>query len=226
MDIGVSKTMIEMILSTISSWITEFIASAGYTGIIFLMAIESAGIPAPSEIIMPFAGFLVQKSILNFWSVVLFGTLGNLLGSIVAYWVGYWGGRPLVDKYGKYIFLSHRDLNLADRFFDQRGNLTVFIGRLLPVVRTYISFPAGLTKMNFGKFCIYTTLGSLPWCIALTYIGVRLGEHWNQIKEYTRGFDLVILVIFVIGIYWWIRRHALDKSEARNSKSEINPKSQ
>lgn len=214
--------MIETLLSAISSWITSLISSMGYIGIILLMLVESAGIPAPSEIIMPFSGFLVQQGIFNFWLVALFGTLGNLLGSIVAYWIGYWGGRPLVEKYGQYIFLSPRDLDLADRFFRRRGSLTVLIGRLLPVVRTYISFPAGLAKMNFGKFCVYTIVGSLSWSIALTYIGVRLGEHWHQIKEYTRGLDAFVTVVILLGIVYFLVKHSPNK--IKNQAAKINKK--
>lgn len=198
--------MIESILSTISLWITGFILSTGYIGVIFLMAIESAGIPAPSEIIMPFSGFLVYNGTLNFWFVSIAGTVGNLIGSIVAYWVGLAGGRPFLNKFGKYLLISQHDLDIAEAYFKRRGKLTVFVGRLLPVIRTYISLPAGIAKMNFWQFCLYTVLGAFPWCVALTYIGVRLGEHWSTIKEYTRGLDLAIVILFVIGIYWWIKR--------------------
>lgn len=210
--------MIEAILSTVSSWITGLISSAGYPGIIFLMLSESAGIPAPSEIIMPFSGFLIYSGQFNFWSVALAGTVGNLFGSIVAYWLGYVGGRPFIQKYGQYILLSEHDLALSEKFFAKRGNLTVFVGRLLPVIRTYISFPAGIAKMNFWWFCVYTVLGAFPWCVMLTYVGVRLGEHWAKIKEYTRGLDLLIVIVLALGILWWSRRHSLEKSKYQISK--------
>lgn len=205
--------MFEGLLSTLSSWITSLISATGYPGIIFLMAIESAGIPAPSEIIMPFAGFLVQAGSLNFWLVALAGTIGNLAGSAVAYWIGLVGGRPFLDKYGRYILISRHDLDLAETFFRSRGRLTVLVARLLPVVRTYISFPAGIARMAFGQFCLYTVLGAFPWCVMLTYVGVRLGEHWVKIKEYSRGLDLAIIVMLGIGIYWWLRKRAAQKSK-------------
>lgn len=171
------------------------------------MLIESAGIPAPSEIIMPYAGFIAQEGRLNFWLVSVAGTIGNLLGSIVAYWVGYSGGRPLIQKYGRYILLSNHELELAEKFFAKRGSLTVFVGRLLPVVRTYISFPAGIAKMNFWRFCLYTILGAFPWCVMLAYAGVRLGEHWVKIKEYTRGLDIIIIALLIIAVVYFVNRH-------------------
>lgn len=183
------------------------ISTLGYGGVILLMAIESANIPLPSEIIMPFSGFLVAKGELNLWLVGLAGTIGCVLGSIVSYWLGAWGGRPLIEKYGKYILISHHDLDIADGWFKKRGEITVFIGRLLPIVRTFISFPAGISRMNFGRFIIYSFLGSLPWALSLAYIGQKLGESWEQIRSYFRGFDWVILALIVLLIVWWIWRH-------------------
>ncbi len=204
--------MATKILSVIATWIMAVISALGYGGVILLMAIESANIPLPSEIIMPFSGFLVAKGELNLWLVGLAGAIGCVLGSIVSYWLGVWGGRPLIEKYGKYVLISHHDLDIADGWFKKHGEITVFVGRLLPVVRTFISFPAGISKMNFGRFVIYSFLGSLPWTLALAFIGQKLGENWEQIRSYFRGFDWVILALIVILIVWWVWRHLKNSS--------------
>lgn len=156
---------------------------------------------------MPFSGFLVADGAMNFWIVVFLGTLGNLGGSLLAYWIGWRGGRPLIEKYGKYILISKHDLDLADHWFTKYGNLTTFVGRLLPIIRTYISFPAGISKMNIVKFSIYTFFGALPWCIALTYAGVRMGENWELIRAKMHNFDTAILVLLILLIAWYIFRH-------------------
>lgn len=207
--------MATFILSTIASWIVSVISTLGYGGVIMLMAIESANIPLPSEIIMPFSGFLVAKGELNLWLVGLAGAIGCVLGSILSYFIGAWGGRPLVLKYGKYIFISHNDLDLTDRWFQKHGEMTVFAGRLLPVVRTFISFPAGIARMNFGRFIIYSFLGSLPWTLTLAFIGQKLGENWESLRRYFHGFDWIILGLILVGIGWWIVRHL-----KQNQKSE------
>jgi len=199
--------MINFILSGLASLIIKIISSTGYFGVAMLMALESAGILIPSEVIMPFSGFLVFTGEFNFWLTVLCGAAGNLLGSMAAYWIGYAGGRPLIEKYGKYILISGRDLNLADSWFKRYGQATVFFSRLLPIVRTLISFPAGIAKMNFKKFSFYTVLGSLPWSLALTYIGLALGENWQSLKIYFEKFDIVIAGLIIAGIVWWVRRH-------------------
>ncbi len=199
--------MATIILSTIAGFIINTISVVGYGGVILLMAIESANIPLPSEIIMPFSGFLVARGELNLWLVGLAGAIGCVIGSIASYWLGMLGGRPLVEKYGKYILISHHDLDLADRWFKKHGEVTVFVGRLLPVVRTFISFPAGIAKMHFGRFVIYSFLGSLPWTLALAYVGQKMGENWEKIRSYFRGFDYLILILIVLIIIWWIWRH-------------------
>lgn len=201
------KDMASNILSVIASWIVGVISALGYGGVILLMAIESANIPLPSEIIMPFSGFLVARGELNLWLVGLAGAIGCVLGSVFSYWLGAVGGRPLVQKYGKYILISHHDLDLADNWFKKRGELTVFVGRLLPVVRTFISFPAGIARMNFGRFVLYSFLGSLPWCLLLAYVGQKMGENWENIRGYFHKFDYLILVLIVLFIIWWVWRH-------------------
>jgi membrane protein DedA with SNARE-associated domain len=199
--------MVYTLLSIVSGFIIGIISKLGYAGVMFLMAIESACIPLPSEVIMPFSGYLVFLGRFNLYLAGFFGALGCLLGSILAYFIGLYGGRPLIEKYGKYILISHKDLNRADLWFKKYGEATVFFSRLLPVIRTYISFPAGVAKMNFGKFCFYTFLGSFPWTLGLAYLGLRLGEHWESLKEYFRRFDILIGAIIVLAIIWYILRH-------------------
>ncbi|HLB95872.1 MAG TPA: DedA family protein [Patescibacteria group bacterium] len=199
--------MATAILSAIANWIMSVISSLGYWGVVLLMAIESANIPLPSEIIMPFSGFLVAKGVFNLYLTALAGAVGCAIGSVFSYWLGAWGGRPLVEKYGKYILISHHDLDLADRWFSRYGEATVFFSRLLPIVRTFISFPAGIARMNFLRFVVYSFLGSLPWTLLLAWIGQKLGDNWEDIRGYFHGLDWVILGLIVIGIVWWIWRH-------------------
>jgi len=199
--------MATKILGIISLWIIGIISTLGYGGVILLMAIESANIPIPSEIIMTFAGVLVARGVLNFYVVSLFGAIGCVIGSVVSYYLGMWGGRPFIEKYGKYVLISHHDLNISEKWFTKYGELTVFFGRLIPVIRTFISFPAGITKMNMTRFVIYSFLGSLIWSILLTYIGFRLGENWEEIRQIFHGLDWIILVLIILGVIWWIARH-------------------
>src|SRR5215468_2834611 len=168
--------MIAKIITILSSFIVATISTLGYSGIVLLMAIESACIPLPSEIIMPFSGYLVSRGEMNLWWVGVAGALGCVLGSLVAYWVGMYGGRPVIEKYGRYVLISLHDLDMADRWFARRGEVIVFASRLLPVIRTFIAFPAGVARMNLGRFTVYTFLGSFPWCLGLAYIGQKLGE--------------------------------------------------
>jgi membrane protein DedA with SNARE-associated domain len=180
---------------------------------------------------MPFSGFLVASGRFNLWLVALAGTLGCLIGSIITYFIGYYGGRPLVLKYGKYVLLHHRDLELAERWFAKYGDVTIFFSRLLPIVRTFISLPAGISKMNFSKFVLYTILGSFPWCLGLTYIGFKLGENWQTIGKYFRGADWIIFALIVALIAWWIWRHIRMRNEkdinkASNLNDQSNHKSQ
>ena len=191
----------------IATWIISVIATMGYGGIILLMAIESACIPLPSEIIMPFAGFLVFKGEMTLWSVALAGAIGCVIGSIPAYYLGMYGGRPLVEKYGKWVLISANDLDWADKAFAKHGEIIIFIGRLMPAVRTFIAFPAGVARMNMPKFIIYTFVGSLIWCWVLAYAGFKTGEHWGSLKVYFHEFHLVLIAASVLFLAWYIRRH-------------------
>lgn len=202
--------MIARIIELVSAFIIATISTLGYGGIVLLMAIESACIPLPSEIIMPFSGYLVYTGELNLWIVSLAGAAGCVVGSLVAYWIGMYGGRPFIEKYGRYVLISHHDLDLADRWFNRFGEVIVFASRLLPVIRTFIAFPAGVARMNLKKFVIYTFLGSLPWCLGLAYAGQKLGEQWDKnptLKSLFHRFDFVIGILIVLAAIWWVWRH-------------------
>ena len=191
--------MLGKLLAGLAAFIIGVISSLGYGGIVLLMAIESACIPLPSEVTMPFAGYLVFRGELTLWGVALAGAVGCVLGSLVAYAVGAWGGRPLVQRYGRYVLISHRDLDLADRWFARHGDIIILIGRLLPVVRTFIAFPAGVARMPLGKFIVYSFIGSLIWCWALAWVGERLGEHWDSLGLYFHRFDALIVAVILAG---------------------------
>ena len=191
-----------------SETVIHLIESLGYWGIFLGMTIESTCIPLPSEIIMTFAGYVVYEGKMAFWGVVLVGTLGNLVGSLIAYYIGWWGGRPLLEKYGKYILITPNKLNLADEWFERYGHEAVLISRLLPGLRTFISLPAGITHMNLKKFILYTVVGSLPWCFVLTYIGVLMGPNWTTIESYFRYLDILVgigIVVFLVYIIYHYR---------------------
>lgn len=202
--------MISHILESVGAWIVGVISAGGYGGVMLLMAIESACIPLPSEIIMPFSGYLVYTGRFSLLAVATAGAIGCNVGSVVAYEIGYFGGRPLVERWGRYIFLSKRELDIADRFFERRGALAVLIARLLPVVRTFIALPAGIARMPRLKFHIYTFLGSWPWCFVLAYIGMRLGESWDKdprLKLWFHRFDAIILGVIIIAIVYFVWSH-------------------
>lgn len=199
--------MVSKIITILSAFVISVISSTGYAGILVLMAIESACIPLPSEVIMPFSGYLVFTGRFHLLWVATVGALGCNLGSLIAYEIGYYGGRPLVEKYGSYILLSKRELDMADRFFQRFGDLTVFLSRLLPVIRTFIALPAGIARMKRLRFHVYTFVGSWPWCLGLAWIGVKLGERWDsdpRLKMWFHRFDAIIGGILVIGIIWFV----------------------
>lgn len=199
--------MVTRILEWLAALIIYVISRMGLPGIVLLMAIESACIPLPSEVIMPFSGYLVFLGKYSLWSVGLAGAIGCVVGSVPAYYLGMYGGRPLIEKYGKYILLSHRDLDLADRWFARHGEATVFFARLLPVIRTFIAFPAGVARMEMKRFISYTFAGSLPWCLGLAYVGMVMGEKWPTLRVYFHKFDLLIGAVLIAGIVWYVRRH-------------------
>lgn len=196
--------MVSTILESLAALIIAVISQTGYLGILLLMAIESACIPLPSEVIMPFSGYLVHTGRFQLLWVGLAGAVGCNLGSLVAYYVGSLGGRPLVEKYGRWLLVTHHDLEMADRFFARYGDWAVFIARLLPVVRTFIAFPAGVSRMNVARFHLYTFLGSLPWCLALAYAGMKMGERWVTLRQYFHRFDAALGVVIVLFAVWFV----------------------
>jgi membrane protein DedA with SNARE-associated domain len=200
----------EKIISALAAFIIAVISSLGYAGIVLLMAIESACIPLPSEVIMPFSGYLVYTGRFTLLWVATMGAIGCNLGSLIAYEIGAYGGRPLIERYGQYILLSRHELDIADRFFARWGSATVFFSRLLPVVRTFIALPAGVARMPRLRFHLYTFLGSWPWCLGLAWVGLKLGERWDsdpRLKIWFHRFDAVIggLIIVAVVLFVWSR---------------------
>ena len=191
--------MLDKIVSGLSAFIIATIATLGYGGVVLMMAIESACIPLPSEVIMPFSGFLVASGRFNLQMVALMGALGCLLGSYVAYYVGANGGRRFIERYGRYLLIAPHELETADRFFERWGSLAVFLSRMLPVIRTFIAFPAGVSRMKLLPFSIYTLLGSYIWCLVLAYAGMKLGEHWKDLAPYFHRFDALIAILLIAG---------------------------
>lgn len=199
--------LIESIITVLSRFVINTISTFGYTGILLTMAIESACIPLPSEIIMPFSGYLVATGQFTMLGVTLAGAIGNVVGSIVAYYAGVWGGRPFVERYGPYFLVSHHDLDVADRWFARYGEAAVFFSRMLPVVRTFISLPAGIARMNFPRFVLFTFFGALPWCYLLAYVGVKMGEEWERLREYFHQFDVVIGLCLALAAGYFLWSH-------------------
>jgi membrane protein DedA with SNARE-associated domain len=196
--------MLERLFVAITGFVVAAISAGGYGGIVLLMAIESACIPLPSEIIMPFAGYLVYRGELGLLGVSVAGALGCVVGSLVAYAVGAVGGRPAIERWGRWLLISPHELEIADRWFARWGGQTVFWARLLPVVRTFIAFPAGVARMRLWPFVWLTFAGSLPWCLALAYAGLRLAENWSEVRESLHGFDMAIAAVVGLGFAWFV----------------------
>ena len=194
-------------LANIASFITHAISNLGYLGVAGLMAVESACIPLPSEVILPFSGYLVATGRFSLWLVALAGATGSVVGSMVAYALGAWGGRPLLERYGSYVLVSTDDLDRADRWFERHGDLTILVGRVLPVVRTYIGLPGGMARMNLWRFNAYTFVGSFVWSLGLAWIGKLLGEHWHTIGGWFHRFDVAIVALVVGAAGWYVYRH-------------------
>lgn len=199
--------MLAQLLESLGTWIVAVISAGGYAGIVALMAIESVCIPLPSELIMPFAGYLVSTGQLSLLGVAIAGAVGCSIGSTVAYAVGVWAGRPAIERWGRYVLLGSHDLDVAENFFKRYGSVAVFVGRLLPVVRTFIALPAGFARMSMWKFQLYTFVGSLIWCFALAWLGQQLGNQWNTnpaVKAAFHNADIVIVVLVVLGVAWFL----------------------
>jgi membrane protein DedA with SNARE-associated domain len=192
--------MADKILGALSAFIVATIAALGYSGVVLMMAVESACIPLPSEVIMPFAGYLVSTGRFSLQLVAIAGAVGCLLGSYVAYYIGHSGGRWFLLRYGRWVLIAPHEIEIADRFFERWGAPAVFFSRMLPVVRTFIAFPAGVARMRLAPFTLYTLAGSYPWCLALAYVGMKLGQHWDTLGPYFHRFDTLIGALLVIGM--------------------------
>jgi membrane protein DedA with SNARE-associated domain len=210
--------MSEKIIALLVEFVTHVIDVGGYAGIAGLLALNSAGIPLPSELIMPFSGYLVYLGRFNLSLVAIAGAVGCNVGSAIAYWIGTKGGRPLVERYGKWVLMSHHDLERMTGFFDQYGSITILIGRMLPVVQTFVAFPAGIARMPRLRFHIYTTVGSLCWYFCLASIGRKLGEQWDtdpRFHEWFHRFHLVVEIALLVGVVWFVWSHVRRSREAK-----------
>jgi membrane protein DedA with SNARE-associated domain len=202
--------MNEKILALLVHFITQTIQSGGYAGIAALMALNSSGIPIPSELIMPFSGYLVYLGHFNLILVVIAGSVGCNIGSAVAYWIGAKGGRPLVERYGKWVLMSQHDLDRMSWFFERFGSIAILVGRMLPVVQTFVAFPAGIAKMPRLRFHIYTTVGSLIWYSCLAWAGMKLGQRWDsdpRFEQLFHRFHLVVELAIVLAAVWFVWSH-------------------
>jgi membrane protein DedA with SNARE-associated domain len=209
--VGAHVSLLDSILAPVAAWVAATLGHTGHLGVVGLMAIESACIPLPSEIILPFSGYLVSRGVFNLHLAALAGAFGNLLGSWLAYALGYYGGRPFLERYGRYLLMKPHDLDLADRWFARYGMGAVFLGRVMPIVRTFISLPAGIARVSLVPFSILTFLGSWIWSYGLIYAGVKLGEHWDQVRAVGHRFDTAIALLIAVGLLTYLWRHLAPK---------------
>jgi len=184
--------------------ITQFITAGGYSTIIFLMTLESMVFPVPSEAVMPFVGFLVSIHVFSFWYALLVSVIGSVIGSLISYYIGVYGGRTVLKKWGKYLLLNEHHLDVTENFFNQRGESTIFFSRFIPIIRHFISIPAGIGKMSISKFLIFTILGAGMWNAFLIYVGMVLGRNWQNLEHYSKVFDVLVIIILIIGIGYWV----------------------
>ncbi len=205
--------MLDLIDSIVLPFLESLYSSFGYVGVVIAMTIESCAIPVPSELILPLAGWSVSRGLIEpltsspwtYWGAVAAGVAGNTLGSLASYAIGAYGGRPLVERYGRYVLISSHDLELADRWFARYGQATVFFSRMLPIVRTFISVPAGIARMPLGRFVLFSILGAIPWVMLLVWGGMQLGDHWRELKDALKGLDYLVAacVVALVGLFVW-----------------------
>lgn len=208
-------SIITTILGRIGEFAVNVIGFLGYPGLVILMAMESMIFPLPSELVMPFAGFLVAQGKMNFWLVALFSSIGTLLGSLISYYIGYYGGHGFVNRYGKYFLLDKHDLKKTEKYFKKNGEKTIFISRFIPVIRHLISIPAGIGKMDLKKFSLYTVLGGAIWNMFLAWLGYVLGENWDKVKHYSEYISIpAAIIIVIVGVYF-IYRHVKHKKKRK-----------
>jgi membrane protein DedA with SNARE-associated domain len=211
--------MIEKFIALLGELVKRVISAGGYKGIVALLALNSSGIPIPSEVILPFSGYLVHQGRFSLILVVTMGVIGCNIGSAVAYWIGAKGGRPLVERYGKWVLMSQHDLDRMSGFFDRFGSITILAGRMLPIVQTYVAFPAGIARMSRLRFHIYTTVGSLIWYFCLAWAGMKLGAAWDtdpRMHEWFHRFHLVVVAALAAGVVWFFWSHVI-RARRRNA---------
>ncbi|MCL6473208.1 MAG: DedA family protein [Firmicutes bacterium] len=202
-------TVFDLVANAVVAIIEKF----GYWAIFVGMFLESACIPVPSEVVMPFSGFASSKGLLSFWMVVAVGSAGQVLGSTATYFIGRSGGRYILERYGKYVLISPRDIGRADKWFEKYGEATVLFTRMMPVVRTFISLPAGISKMGFLKFIIYSTIGIIPWTLLLAFVGIKMGENWDKIRNVFHGLDMVVGIAILVAVFFYLRTHLKHNKE-------------
>jgi len=212
---------LSFILGHVGAFAVDIISAGGYLGVAFLMALESMIVPLPSELVMPFAGFAAAQGKLNFPFVVLASAAGSLIGSLISYTMGYFGGNRFVVHFGKYLFLDVADLKKTEDWFDRQGEKTIFISRFVPVVRHFISIPAGIGRMNLGKFCLYTVLGAAPWNAFLTYLGFVLGENWREVRHYSEYLSIAVALLLTAGTVYFFVHHIRDKQKSARLEKEL-----
>ena len=213
--LGHDTCVLEAIDAFVLPFIDSLYARLGYAGVVIAMTIESAAIPVPSELILPFAGWSVSRGVIepltsspwSYWGAVVAGVLGNTAGSLLSYAIGALGGRPLVERYGRYVLISPHDLAVADRWFARYGEVTVFFSRMLPIVRTFISVPAGIARMPLWRFTLFSVLGAIPWVMLLVWGGMVLGDHWLDLKSSLKGLDYLVVLAIVAGVGVFVWRH-------------------
>lgn len=206
--------MLDSALASVGNMIEQTITAMGPWGVALLMAIESCNIPLPSEAILPFAGYLVSKGVMSIHTAAFAGAIGCVIGSIPSYYLGYFGGRPFVEKYGKWFLISRKDLEMADKWEQKYGNLAFFICRMLPIVRTFISLPAGILKADLKQFTLFTFLGSLIWSYPLVFVGMKLGEHREALKAVWHKFDLAIVLVLGVLFVAYLSHHFKNLKES------------
>jgi membrane protein DedA with SNARE-associated domain len=214
-------SIINDVMAAMATFAVQTISFLGYGGILVLMALESMITPLPSELVMPFAGFLAAQGQFNIWLVILFSGIGSVVGSSLSYWMGFYGGYPLVVRFGKYFLLHVTDLKKAEDYFHRHGEKTIFICRFIPVIRHVISIPAGVARMKFGKFILYTFVGATIWNAFLAYLGYVLASQWRLVREYTEPISIAVAVLLVVGCVWFVYHHVKNKRKEKELEVQM-----